>query len=634
MLRPWQQLTQVGVGVRKNPLFFLGLVFVLICIHVLAPLGTISDEEDTGDCLTKNDIALDKPSILIAAAIGVCTCVKPGVLEAYYNPLTVAVSAMAIPNLLLLTLLLIKYSTAYWKHLLSRFGGCFSDKEVEDLAAVDLAADAKKATEWCGGFEFFTFILNIFVGLLSLADYFTNEQLVPSGGGLCYATYATSAVMYRPVFISLFGALVVACDMAYWRIIEAQPAPLRRALGNENHPVEPPLEENVFSVFAIGVVSLMFFCWLGAAATFFPLAVPFAPIIFTSIAALLIVMYGGSELIRQLEILIDKKTGMEDTKVSIPKNFLVKAITAQLVGTVVVLATTAGFYETGNYGKSMEALWVLFEALKFDLTFDPRFALAWPEMPRFAMINFALALGVFALRLFVTNFFRVYYGGGLYRLGSSKIDEAFSKRFEKAESMAIKMTVAAVGAAYTVLEFGLVTAIAVDRVVLIVNGQRRFFRSLTIFASAIRQIEEKSPKELEDMGYHRKANTDKIEAISINVQEIKKKCEELQKEQEIKETNELSPALREFKSEHIVTRLQANHELFISMLEWSFVRDVQESTFKGITELSLSPGEHELRNAIGAIGLGMVETPPMPTLLKVKLVTVHNYAMYCAFIRI
>jgi len=439
--------------------------------------------------------------------------------------------------------------------------------------------------------------------------------------------------MYRPVFISLFGALVVACDMAYWRTIEAQPAPLRRALGNEDHPMEPPLEENVFSVFAIGVVSFVFFCWLGAAATFFPLAVPFAPIIIASITALLIVMYGGSELIRQLEILIDKRTGMEDTKVSIPKNFLVKAITAQLVGTVVVLTTTAGFYETGNYGKSMEALWVLFEALKFDLTFDPRFALAWPEMPRFAMVNFSLALGVFALRLFVTNFFRVYYGGGLYRLGSSEIDEAFSKRFEKAESMAIKMTVAAVGAAYTVLEFGLVTAIAVDRVVLIANGRRRFSKSLKIFASEICQIEEESPEQLKDRGDRRKAHTDKLEAISTGVQKIKMKREELQKEQEIKETKELSLCL-EFKSEHIVTRLQANHELFISMLEWSFVRGVEVFIFKGITELSLSPGEQEVRGAIGTIGLGMVEAPQMPTLLKVRLVTVHDYALYCAFLRV
>ena len=86
------------------------------------------------------------------------------------------------------------------------------------------------------------------------------------------------APMYRPVTISAFAALVAVCDMCYWRQVENMPEGVRVAMGKFDHPAKAPLEENmVVTVPCAAVLAGFYFLWLGAATTFLPLALPYAP---------------------------------------------------------------------------------------------------------------------------------------------------------------------------------------------------------------------------------------------------------------------------------------------------------------------------------------------------------------------
>mmetsp|Transcript_50005 Transcript_50005/g.100663 ORF Transcript_50005/g.100663 Transcript_50005/m.100663 type:complete len:324 (-) Transcript_50005:2789-3760(-) len=159
-------------------------------------------------CVVEEDIL--NTHILAFATFKVCTCVPLGLLSAYYNPATMAVSAMLIPNLIILALLLIKFTAPLRDWLLRKF----IINENDETSFRDGVMENSVANA-CKGVDVLAFILNIAFGLNAAYYYFVSDVLVPYGDGLCMATHATFSVMYKPISISIFGALVAASDMAY-----------------------------------------------------------------------------------------------------------------------------------------------------------------------------------------------------------------------------------------------------------------------------------------------------------------------------------------------------------------------------------------------------------------------------------
>ena len=202
--------------------------------------------------------------------------------------------------------------------------------------------------------------------------------------------------MYRPVTISAFAALVAVCDMCYWRQVENMPEGVRVAMGKFDHPVKAPLEENmVVTVPCAAVLAGFYFLWLGAATTFLPLALPYAPVIIVMAGVLpVIFQYGLSWVFRHFEKFFDNFT--KHAPVSIPGGLTVKAILAQLVCTVIMLATTGSFYTNGQrYFESAKTVRTLLDGFRMDVSFNFQYAFSWPtSLPSVSKIHFSIALGV------------------------------------------------------------------------------------------------------------------------------------------------------------------------------------------------------------------------------------------------
>ena len=60
------------------------------------------------DKLAADDVEVEH--VLVMSLLGVCDCVPPALVGAYYNPLTMAVTAMLVPNLVRLSLMVRKYA--------------------------------------------------------------------------------------------------------------------------------------------------------------------------------------------------------------------------------------------------------------------------------------------------------------------------------------------------------------------------------------------------------------------------------------------------------------------------------------------------------------------------------------------
>ena len=216
----------------------------------------------------------------------------------YLNPMTLAITAMLVPNLFHLMLLLLKYREGVKMLLPSRLkkmSSCTTSKVVEDDEVGEPGDIVYNA---CVGIDVFSLVLNLGVLLGSLHSYFLSDDLVPVGDHICLTMYATFAPVYRPVAISGFAALVAVCDMVYWRTIENKPAVLRKAMGHGDHASDkPPLQENSLTVACGGTMACLFFFWLAAALVFIVLVTIYPYVLLATLALLAILQIGLGELI-------------------------------------------------------------------------------------------------------------------------------------------------------------------------------------------------------------------------------------------------------------------------------------------------------------------------------------------------
>ena len=220
-------------------------------------------------------------------------------------------------------------------------------------------------------------------------------------GGMCRLAYATFGAMYKPAVISFYGALVAVCDLVYWRIIDGKPKATRVIIGHANHKSEPPISENALTFSCLVVVALVYVCWASVSVAFLPLAVVFFPItLIFGVVLPAILLYGVKAVLEWAERALDVRLKLEDrTAVAVNKSVLVKAILAQLVSTVVLVATTSRFYTEGGWSESIKAALELAGALRFDFTFNLAYTFGWPELPGLPAIHFAAAVGVLSFTL-------------------------------------------------------------------------------------------------------------------------------------------------------------------------------------------------------------------------------------------
>ena len=353
--------------------------------------------------------------------------------------MTLAITAMLAPNLVLAALLLLKY-VKFGRASLSQgflktfFCATGEEKPPAILGEGPLSDFVNYA---CVGVDTFSLLLNLGVLLGSLSSYFTSDDLVPKGDGLCLAMYAAFAPVYRPVAISGFAAMVAVCDIVYWRSIENMPGPLRKAMGHSDHdPEKPPLQENSLTIACGGVMAALFFLWLAAGLTFIPLAGvhPYVPL--GMLLLLVVLQLGIAELLTWGERTLDGRLARKHpgglpanlAPVNVPSSLKIKAVILQVLCTVVMLATTGSFYATGDWAGSASTLAALLSAFAFDLTFDLNYAFSWPmALPAVSRIQFALAIGVLGLQITLSGFFRIYYGLELHEHGIETIREAFKE---------------------------------------------------------------------------------------------------------------------------------------------------------------------------------------------------------------
>jgi len=86
------------------------------------------------------------------------------------------------------------------------------------------------------------------------------------------------------------------------------------------------------------------------------------------------------------------------------------------------------FFQSRGYLESLESVWFLLYAFERDFSFDFRYTFGWPTLPKFALLQFALSVGVLAFQLIMTNFYPIYYGMGVYQSGNAVIDKALKKK--------------------------------------------------------------------------------------------------------------------------------------------------------------------------------------------------------------
>jgi hypothetical protein len=559
---------------------------------------------DENNCLDLANVELS--DFLVSTLVELCDCVPKQSHNAFYNPATMAVTAMLVPNLLCMALLVAKYAKFY----IQKLPRCLSPTTEDDVEL--LTKNDVFIARLSVPISVLSFILNTAVGLSSLVGYFTSPDLAPYGNGLCHAAHVTFAVMYKPALISFFGAVVAGCDVVYWRFIESKPPVMRQAMGHMDHPEEPPLDENYITFSCILVVALVYLAWASVSLTFLPLAGLFIPVVLVfGLSLPVVLLYGVGELLERFEAVLDgsiseeegealqeepleatsslpsknnaPKGGPEHNKgaklggpVKVKKGFIVKAVLAQLVSTVVLVATTATFYVDGDWPSSVENTAVLARALINAFSFDLEYSFGWPELPRFAMINFSLAVGVLAFQFFVTNFVRLYYGTGANQFGTTKI----SNQAEENEGF--------IARTYAVLNSALATAIAIDGFVLRREASKRFQKAKKSFERRIdsaptesspqmKKVKEKIAEMHADLNHHRrvvKAETRKVEMVGSDLDRYE-----------------------HYYSTRVLTKIDLGHEFFVNQLEY-LVSAGGGRTLESIHDLSLASTELHVRDGI------------------------------------
>jgi hypothetical protein len=572
---------------------------------------------DEDKCLAKSE--LGPSDVLLPTLVAVCDCVPKGLSDAFYSPVVVAVSAMVVPNLLRLMLLVIKYA----KIMVHNARGWWLENDVETLEK-SISETADIVSNVCVAIDVLSFILNTCIGLSSIFDYFSRPELAPFGDSLCHAAYVTVAVMYKPILLSFFGASVAACDLVYWRSIENLPPATRHSMGHSDHSDKPPLDENWVTFTCMAVVAFVFFLWTGVSITFLPLGLVFMPIVIVFGAGLPALLYGFQGMLLWVEAAIDEKWLEKKNAESAPalvvvkKSFLVKAILAQLVSTVVLLATTSRFYNDtdGAWASAIEDVLELLRALQYDFSFNLNYTFGWPQLPGFAAFQFSLALGVLGLQLLISNSVRLYYGTGANVFGKTYLHRALSKPKNDDEGEEEKnelpcITKSIVVSVHGALVGALNVAVAIDGFVL----RRKATNIYTQAKNAFKDKLEKAPTEAGDKAIKaRRELLGLFEERANLAAVVKQKTMDLQLV--IYRENELKKKMVGYHK----TKSEITQVHFIKMLAYDNATHKLKGTFEGVTEVAFS--DQAFRDAAAAFLLGRTRASTselIMALLEIKL---------------
>ena len=531
---------------------------------------------DDVNCIDKSDLELS--DFLLATLVDVCDCVPKSMQKVYYNPAMLATSAMLLPNFLRMFFLTKKYVLLFAaksaKLLNPSLDIIFKD--------VDNTWDEISSKSFVA-IDVLALVSNVAIGIAAISDYFSSPELVPYGANLCLSTHATFGIMYKPVVVSFFGAVVAVFDVVYWNSIESKPKALRRAMGHADHPENPSLDQNYIVYSCMAIVAVMYIAWLSVSLTFLPLAVPFFVIvIFSGFCIPFLAIFGMSEMLRRTEAALDKRFVSSRKGVKIDKSLFVKAILVQLISTVVLLATTASFYLDKDWTASYDKAAALVRALQYDFEFDVEFTFGWPRLPHLGEIYFVLAFSVLAFQLFVKNIIRLYYGTGANTFGTKTLQKALEQRkrgseFEDVNAFVITSAILLLN----VLSSALYVAIKMDMFVLKVSADRTFNKAKKTFEEQRKKARKVLPEARE--------STDKCRSDAKNVQQeiLKLRSEAKDIDTKIMEQEILLIDYHRTLAEAPKTVEEVDQMLFLSQLERNAA--VGGASYHGCSDISLSP---------------------------------------------
>ncbi len=112
-----------------------------------------------GGCLDADDVA--ESAFLVSTLVDVCECVPRGLMGAYYNPVTMAVSAMLVPNIVYIVLLFVKYSKPLRAAVINKLKACLTEDEIEYIKVGGASAAEIFAEKACVAINVLTLMLNL-----------------------------------------------------------------------------------------------------------------------------------------------------------------------------------------------------------------------------------------------------------------------------------------------------------------------------------------------------------------------------------------------------------------------------------------------------------------------------------------
>ena len=560
---------------------------------------------DEIDCIDKSD--LEHSDFLMSTLVDVCDCVPRSMQKIYYNPAMLATSAMLIPNILRMFLLAKKYAIHFILTWNISVGLFHKDDILRDLNETWDSISGKI----CVGIDVLALVSNIAIGVAAMGDYFSNPELTPNGGNLCFSTHATFGVMYKPIVLSFFGAVVAVFDVVYWNSIEMKPKPLRRAMGHADHPENPSLDQNFIVYTCMAIVAVTYIAWASVSLTFLPLAVPFfAIVILFGLFIPFFAIFGMSEVLRRAEGALDKIFFIKGKDINVDKSLFVKAILVQLISTVVLLATTSSFYLDKDWTASYERLAALAQALQYDFAFDVDFTFGWPKLPHLGEIYFLFALSVLAFQIFLKYSIRLYYGSGANTFGTSTLRKALEhqKKSNKFGDHLDANVINAIILLHNVLSSALRVATMMDMFVLKLSAHRKFIKAKENIERQRMEAPKRLPEEFESAKRGAKNKYQEISKLRAEAKYIDLK---------IAEQDEVFSGYQQVLAKAPRTIKELNQMLFLSQLERNAATG--GTTYGGIADVSLSPVEaFEVRDGIGSFLFGTTSELPTSTLI-VKL---------------
>lgn len=128
----------------------------------------------------------------------------------------------------------------------------------------------------------------------------------------------------------------------------------------------------------------MVMAWVGATVYFWPLLLPFSPMVIFMVVLLPCAMiYLPSYILDKLEVKVDASFFAEEDHdtTAVPQSLTVKATLLQILCSLVFIANFGMFYDGAAWVNAAKAFIRIFT----DLSLDLRLTFAWPDMPEFSM---------------------------------------------------------------------------------------------------------------------------------------------------------------------------------------------------------------------------------------------------------